>query len=1011
MRRLFLSLLALCFSVPSAFAQGVSTDNTWTSNYRFRGLDPFVDVTAMGARVGGTFNEPQGNWATCNGNSPVVNLSTTNGGYTFQNGDGIVIDHCGGTNTMSTPAAPSVTPATAASPTGTEWYTTIPAGMAGASSYSYAIIAADLMGGTTAVSPTATIANGQSALGGIQYNISSISVSNNTITVTTTAPNVLGWGTPSTSGTEVHIATGGSNTGQMSGYFAVCSVVSNTTFTLCNVPNDSRNLGWNWGDVGSQTTGTVNIFVSNHLHWTAVTGAFEYYICGLRPGDVSMKLIGVSKAQGLLNHYQDTDFDDFGSPMMDNMTFPRWISNASCSSATATNDMYTGIVTSGGGTTTLTVSPNTTQSVSGQFTAVDAGPVIVNAANAAVEAKNGFVGKAYVFLPQAETANMSGAVFGYSVFSPMVLPAGVNIEAEGDVQTKDTIVVQGGTTWSGRFGAGGNLQFGWGSYSGISASTTRPALYIDGPNNTFDHMQVTYGANGNGETLVVQDDASATHWDHVNLAGNAGSNEFMGMLMVIRETTNTINFFNANYLSLTGGSQTGNKMTTPFVWYPIDESGGGGSANCGNEAIYSFLTNISSSGGGFAITNNNCSNGPGYFQLDGYYRQGGIMPVITTQNGNFNGTYSLHNISQDTEGNPVFACLAPTGGSCGSFDLKMFTGSPNNPIFSGSRPTSAHVAQYGGGPITINNLPNRGISIEGNVQGAVFSPYETSGSYLSAFESYWTFTEPIHEPSGYSWFFDMSAPSSVAATAAAGGSVPAGNYYYCVLAAGYDFGESICSAPSASVTTGGGSLTVNLTWTNPLGSQSSNIYRCSSGASCLSSGVVNPGGGWTRVALHVTGASYSDTNPSTTAEAPPFVTGSGVTAFNNKFAEAPLFVGPETIAPSGVAGFDQLYADSTAHSWKKIENNGTVFNVAGTLSGTTGSIGGAALTAGQCASGTVSVSGATTSMTVSVSPNTYPGDGMIPWGYVSASGTVTVKVCAEAAGTPTSSTYNVRAIQ
>jgi len=119
----------------------------------------------------------------------------------------------------------------------------------------------------------------------------------------------------------------------------------------------------------------------------------------------------------------------------------------------------------------------------------------------------------------------------------------------------------------------------------------------------------------------------------------------------------------------------------------------------------------------------------------------------------------------------------------------------------------------------------------------------------------------------------------------------------------------------------------------------------------------------------------------------------------------------ETSAPSGVASVDQMWADSAAHQWKKIENNGAAFAVAGTLSGTTGSIGGSALTAGQCASGTVSVSNSTTSMTVSVSPNTYPGDGFIPWGYVSANGTVTVKVCAELAGTPTSSTYNVRVIQ
>lgn len=52
----------------------------------------------------------------------------------------------------------------------------------------------------------------------------------------------------------------------------------------------------------------------------------------------------------------------------------------------------------------------------------------------------------------------------------------------------------------------------------------------------------------------------------------------------------------------------------------------------------------------------------------------------------------------------------------------------------------------------------------------------------------------------------------------------------------------------------------------------------------------------------------------------------------------------------------------------------------------------------------------TTAMTVSVTPNTYPGDGVVAYGYVSSNGTVTVKVCAIVGLTPTSSTYNVRVI-
>ncbi len=79
--------------------------------------------------------------------------------------------------------------------------------------------------------------------------------------------------------------------------------------------------------------------------------------------------------------------------------------------------------------------------------------------------------------------------------------------------------------------------------------------------------------------------------------------------------------------------------------------------------------------------------------------------------------------------------------------------------------------------------------------------------------------------------------------------------------------------------------------------------------------------------------------------------------------------------------------------------------------GTTASIGGGALAAGACASGTTTVTGAATTMTVSTSPNTYPGDGYIWQSYVSAADTVTTKVCAIVAGTPTASTYNIRVIK
>lgn len=85
--------------------------------------------------------------------------------------------------------------------------------------------------------------------------------------------------------------------------------------------------------------------------------------------------------------------------------------------------------------------------------------------------------------------------------------------------------------------------------------------------------------------------------------------------------------------------------------------------------------------------------------------------------------------------------------------------------------------------------------------------------------------------------------------------------------------------------------------------------------------------------------------------------------------------------------------------------------IAAVRTATTASLGGSALVAGACTTGTVTVTGATVGMDAHATPSTYPGDGSEWAAYVSAANTVTVKICAIVALTPTASVYNVRVIQ
>lgn len=81
------------------------------------------------------------------------------------------------------------------------------------------------------------------------------------------------------------------------------------------------------------------------------------------------------------------------------------------------------------------------------------------------------------------------------------------------------------------------------------------------------------------------------------------------------------------------------------------------------------------------------------------------------------------------------------------------------------------------------------------------------------------------------------------------------------------------------------------------------------------------------------------------------------------------------------------------------------------LPGTSVTIGGSMITAGNCISNTTTLAGAAVSMVALSSPVIYPGDSVLWKTYVSAPNTVTVKLCAFKTTTPITSTYNIRVIQ
>lgn len=887
-------------------------ENVWTKSQHFAGPVPFVDVTAMGARLWAADNSPAGNWAQCNGNSATVNLTSTNGGYTFTSGDGIVIYGCGATNKMKTPAAPVVTPATAAGETGTGWYCTIPTNMVGESRYKYSIIARDLYGGLTAAGPVTTITTGQPRLGMATATIKTISRTNDTINVTTTANNLLNTGNPSSCGTLIHLVL---SAGPMSlnGWYTVGQVTNANAFALLNTATDSRALGWTWGDnnIASGVAGKVTYYVSNHIHITPVTGAWQYYVCAQRPGDENYHLIGSTKPQGYANGYQDIDFDDYDSPFMDKQKYPRYVETAEeektntndriCTSDKATNDMYVGIVTAGGGSKTLTVSPNTVQRIGpNQFTAVDDAPIFLAAARAADYELNDYSAFSYVYAPGAANPPRHNSLF-YNFYSPLVLPTKTTVVQTGNIYTEEPIIIRGSTTWDGGSSSGtGAMQFGWQNHPSVSTTLGGPVFDVTGPNNTFNNLQISSTA-ANGAVLVVHDSADFTTWDHVNFSSSSSSTDYLSMAYIARNTSGTISPVYMHQVAFSSGpDQVNDKSWTPLFWLAPGQNGSGG-INTG--AIYLVMQDVSWNRRGIYASGNNGSNGLGQLDINWSYQQGGLTPFLAIQNSPIGGPAELHNISVDTEAQPLVACLNASS-LCGSFDLNV---SPQegvaSALFSGVRPALAHVSFWGqAGSTQLYKLPNRNASYEGSVYG-LFSPFDTSGSYLpSYYSSLQTFNEPVHIPNGSSFYFDLLPPSNVTARVNSGGGVPVGTYYYVVTAVGMDSGETIASQPSDAVAISRGSQTVNLAWTNPVGSVSSNVYRCGrTPAQCLTGGMAYPlANSWFRVALHVAGTSYSDASANSKQIVLPMVSGSGASGGNNQMLWAPEFIAsPNGAVPSG----------------------------------------------------------------------------------------------------------------
>lgn len=863
---------ALQYNLAGAFtgAAGITTPDG--TNLYVKGPGPWADVVAYGARPVGFSTYPHTTVTGCTASSKAVTLASTGGSEVFRNGDGITLFGCGTVHGMTTPVAPTVTSAMAAAGTGlgggtVSYDRVVVAGYAGASTYKYKVLARTKYGGLTATGAATTFTTGQATLGKQACTIATGALSGTTWTITTATPCYL------TAGGLVHLS--GTSNALLTGWFTLATVDTGTyeTFTLTNTPISSAGLGWRAGDSTSSTGGNIGFYYSNHLVLTAVTGAWEYYVCAERPGESNYYLIGVTKPSS--NGWIDSQFDDYGADFMASQTYPAYIEtsldtpgvhDAICDSASATSDPLTTTIDSGAGTTTLQVHVVAGTTASGGRATYDAAPGILAAANAVA----GQVGTAYGVLYFPPIANPGV----FRIESYLTLPGKLAVKQSGLIVNDEAIEISGeGVTWDGSSSNVGIPQFSNFAGSLIGFGTANPMLLVSG---SLDLRDVYLNGNRtNGGVGIVKDAAELT-LDHVDIIVAGGNNDYLSMALIDRSQSAGDDKVIANFLMTGGGpNQVLDKSWTPLIYFPPAQNGSG--ALLQNQFVNFKCTNCPSAIRGLEEELHG-GNG-GFFEYDYVHRQGGITPFIMIGNSNGNAAplIVLKHIAQDTESLSTVASISP--GNTGNITPIIET----TALVNGS-------ADVGGIPPPFSGTTPRDVHQTGSATGALPNTLGFSCSNFNPVDKCELY-QPIilGNPNTAYIYAPQAAPSAPTAVLAAGGAKTNGTYQYVVTAMTADGRETVSSPLSNAITTnsGGGNSSISLTWPAVDGAVSYTLYECGVSSTC-------PETRWHHAGIvtnsYTTSTNVADYNP-------PTVTSAGKVA-----VDATGLYGPKVVLTSPIGG-------------------------------------------------------------------------------------------------------------
>jgi len=612
--------------------------------------------------------------------------------------------------------------------------------------------------------------------------------------------------------------------------------------------------------------------------------------------------------------------------------------------AAATGDALVTTIVSGAGTTNLVLAAAATNTVGPTaYVYPDARPFF-DAALAAAAADGTSLNRGQVFIPEG-LWYLSGVDFPAT-------PAGTSVVQNGAIQlfgmpifgsVGGSAVQSGGVSWIGNSGAYSSNGYWTFSTSGIYTQTQVGAAFVAyGPTNTMDLEHLAMSCT---EDCVIEDAQGALTMRDDEVYENGGS----GVGLRIDANSYFSQFYHVDW-----NSALNSNTLVPLIWYTgltsslqsaifgfhdntfryhtiRDDNIFGGNAFStiaidGTTSIESnwdqgFITSVNGGPGSVSVGGQISDNDPNVADQSFQYDYANQASPGATWNITANQTGFVHVVwASGFNGNAV-KCTGWTfnnqstllNGQWGSVNGTTYAGCDTGATSLGYDVQTSGVLTSGGN--------DSGVSSFEPMLGHVFrrpipSVTSTGSGSLSAATYYFVVT--VLDAAGRESGKSAEISQTVGASSSISLSVAEPIYFptSCNIYYGTSAGGEAHYFNSTSVTNGTCTYTFTTTTgstaaTPPVvgGAMRSWLNQENNGNSCLFCG---PGGGLGTgfLGFNLTAAQYSA--PPAGAQFP----------FNGGVHSYKFYSASETTAPAGIASVDELYADSTAHRWKKIENNG-----------------------------------------------------------------------------------------